>query len=122
VDAYLLARSGDFKAQDEFEARYACVRASCANIEELRFHKNPTLRFVKDDFGWFLVATRGASSHLALPWFTSNLAVDRQSFRGVFHYPEAAADVKLRVARPAALQAQGDGWVLTEPGEVRVDA
>ena len=121
VEAYHLARtSADRIARDQFDNRYPYVRISCINHDEWQFHKNITLRFQASDFGWYLMVSRGGN-HQAFPWFTQDLAHERESFKGVFEYPEGSGDAKLRLVRPALLQSQGDGWILTSPGEVQAD-
>jgi hypothetical protein len=120
VDTYHQART-DRGARDQFDNRYQYVRISCTNHEEWQYHKNTTLRFEGSDYGWYLMVNRGGKA-LAFPWFTQDLDIERESFKGVFQYPEGGGDAKLRVVRPAVLQSQGDAWILTEPGEVRADA
>ncbi|HTS31694.1 MAG TPA: hypothetical protein VMH81_37745 [Bryobacteraceae bacterium] len=122
VEAYHVARtSPDRAARDQFDSRYPYVRISCTNHEEWQFHKNITLRFEKEDFGWYLMVARGGKCY-ALPWFTQDLASERESFKGVFQYPETAVGANLRVTRAALLQSQGDSWILAAPGEVQADA
>jgi hypothetical protein len=121
VEAYHVARtSPDRNARDDFESRYPYVRISCINHDEWQFHKNTALRFQASDFGWYLVVSRGGK-YQAFPWFTQDLAHERESFIGVFQYPEGTADTNLRLVRPAFLHSEGDGWVLTSPGEVQAD-
>ncbi len=121
VEAYHVARtSPDRNARDQFDSRYPYVRISCINHDEWQFHKNITLRFQASDFGWYLMVSRGGKNH-AFPWFTQDLAHERESFKGVFQYPEGTGDTKLRLVRPAQLQPEGEGWVLTAPGEVQAD-
>jgi hypothetical protein len=121
VDAYHLARtSSDRTARDQFENRYPYVRISCINHDEWQFHKSITLRFQKEDYGWYLMVSHGGS-YQAFPWFTQDLAHERESFNGVFDYPVGSGDAKLRLVRPALLQSQGDGWILASLGEVQAD-
>ena len=122
VDAYQMARSRtDGSARDRFDSQFPYIRISCTNIEDWQFHKNVTLTFEKQDFGWYLMVNRGGKC-LALPWFTHDLASERESFKGVFNYPEWTGEARLRIVKPAVLQPQGDGWILATPGEVRADA
>lgn len=122
VEAYHRARTSvGSSARDEFERLYPFERASCINHEDWRFDKNVVLRFQRDPFGWFLVVRRG-TEHQAFPWFTQDLSKERESFGGVFQYPEAGGAAPLRVASPATLKSQGDDWIQTAPGSLQVDA
>jgi CxxC-x17-CxxC domain-containing protein len=122
LEAYHVARtSSDRNARDQFDSRYPYVRVAWINHEEWQFRKNIVLRFQVSDFGWYLMVSRGGGGYYALPWFTQNLAHERESFTGVFQYPEGTGDTRLRLVRPALLQSEGEGWVLTAPGEVQAD-
>jgi hypothetical protein len=121
VHAYTLARSSSERgARDRFDSQFPYIRISCTNHEDWQYHKNVTLRFEREDFGWYLMVNRGGNC-FALPWFTQDLASERESFQGVFDYPEGIG-TKLRIGRAAVLQPQGDSWTLVSPGEVRSDA
>lgn len=122
VEAYNRVRSSvsSASARDDFERLYPFERATCTNHEDWRIDKTAVLRFQRDSFGWFLVLRRGGE-YQAFPWFSYDLAQERESFAGVFQYPEASGTAALRVATPATLKCQGDDWMQTASGSLEVD-
>ena len=57
LEDYYRARSSPGAARDQFEAKYSYLRITCTNHEEWRLNKGITLRFQKDDYGWYLLVS-----------------------------------------------------------------
>lgn len=102
-----------------FEERYQTTLMTCWNQEAWRRDKTTTLRFRPDDYGWYLVLVRGGAT-IAFPGFKKDLAGERQSFEGVFQYPEGG-ETTLVVARAAGLKQEGEEYTLATPGRIDPD-
>jgi peptidoglycan hydrolase-like protein with peptidoglycan-binding domain len=121
--AYDLVRtaspSDSDQEREQFKARYFCKRISCTNLEERKRRPDAELRFEAENRGEFVLALHDGQI-LGFPWFSDDLAADREQLKEIFEYP-AGKSAPLGVSRPAVLEPRGEGWVLREPGKLRGD-
>lgn len=107
-------RAVSLRNESWFAKHYQLTPISWLNIEARANNRPRDLRLVEDVKGNFIKVNKGGINY-ALPSFRIDYGLDRKWIEGIFTYTPGSRQCLIKAAK---LLANGNEWVLDDPGEI----